>query len=106
MLEFEGWCMRAATVAFALLIIFFSGSASSQTGSATTVVRMQQEGGTYVVPVLINNAIKLDFVVDSGSADVSVPADVVLTLFRTGTIGKSDFIGEQTYVLADGSKLP
>jgi hypothetical protein len=98
--------MRSAIVAFALSIIFFSTSASSQTGSATTVVRMQLENGTYVVPVLINNAIKLDFVVDSGSADVSLPADVVLTLLRTGTIGNSDFIGEQTYVLADGSKLP
>ena len=38
---------------------------------------MQIEGGTYVVPVLINDAITLDFVVDSGAADVSIPADVV-----------------------------
>jgi hypothetical protein len=36
-------------------------------------VQMRTKGGTYVVPVLINNAITLDFVVDSGAADVSIP---------------------------------
>jgi predicted aspartyl protease len=69
-------------------------------------IRMKSDGGTYVVPVTINDAIKLDFVVDSGSADVSVPADVVLTLIRTGTINDSDFLGNRTYQLADGSSLP
>ena len=67
---------------------------------------MQIEGGTYVVPVLINNAITLDFVVDSGAADVSIPADVVMMLMRTGTLKETDFLDEKTYVLADGSKVP
>jgi predicted aspartyl protease len=69
-------------------------------------VQMRTKGGTYVVPVLINNAITLDFVVDSGAADVSIPADVVLTLMRTGTINEADFFGKRTYVLADGSEVP
>jgi hypothetical protein len=30
---------------------------------------MQQRGGIYVVPVVVNNAITLDFIVDSGAAD-------------------------------------
>jgi peptidyl-prolyl cis-trans isomerase A (cyclophilin A) len=64
---------------------------------------MLREGGVYVVPVVINNAITLNFVVDSGAADVSIPADVVTTLMRTGTITKSDFIDAKTYTLADGS---
>ncbi len=34
----------------------------------------------FVVPVLINNSITLNFVVDSGAADVRIPAVVVLTL--------------------------
>ena len=50
--------------------------------------------------------ITLDAIVDSGASDVSVPSDVVSTLFGTGTISDADFIGEQTYVLADGSKVP
>jgi predicted aspartyl protease len=58
------------------------------------------------VPVLVNDAISLKFILDSGAADVSVPRDVVLTLLRTGTVTPRDFIGQETYVLADGSKLP
>ena len=33
-----------------------------------------------------------------------MPLDVFSTLTRTGTIRDTDIIGEQTYVLADGSK--
>jgi predicted aspartyl protease len=79
---------------------------TDQFGASATSIPMQLEGGTYVVPVQINDAITLDFVVDSGAADVSIPADVVMTLMRTKTIKQSDFLGEKTYVLADGSKVP
>ena len=41
---------------------------------------MVPEGGTFVVPVRINDQITLKFVIDSGASDVSVPADVVMTL--------------------------
>ena len=75
-------------------------------GSASgSSILMKKVGGTYVVPVRINNAITLDFVVDSGASDVSIPEDVVTTLIRAGTIRETDFIGEKTYVLADGSKV-
>jgi TPR repeat protein len=40
-------------------------------------VPMRLQGGTFVVPVLINNAITLNFVLDSGAADVSIPVDGV-----------------------------
>ena len=69
-------------------------------------MRLKAIGGTFLVPVEINGAITLNFVIDSGAADVSVPSDVVSTLIRTGTIERSDFIGTQTYVLADGSESP
>lgn len=69
-------------------------------------VTLQSKGGTFVVPVLINNTITLDFVVDSGAADVSVPNDVVSTLVRTGTIDSTDFLGRQLYTLADGTTIP
>jgi clan AA aspartic protease (TIGR02281 family) len=67
-------------------------------------VPLKLDGGTFIVPVQINGTMTLDFVVDSGASDVSVPADVVSTLMRAGTIKETDFIGEQTYILADGSK--
>jgi predicted aspartyl protease len=69
------------------------------------LVPMKQQGGTFVVPVLINKALTLDFTVDSAASDVSIPADVVMTLVRTGTVSEADIIGEQTYVLADGTKM-
>jgi hypothetical protein len=68
-------------------------------------VKMIESGGVYHVPVLINDALKLDFIVDSGASDLTIPADVVLTLIRTGTIKEADFIGTQRYVLADGSAV-
>src|SRR5271154_7089006 len=36
------------------------------------------------------------------SSDVQVPAEVALTLLGSGTLSDSDFIGYQTYKLADG----
>ncbi len=54
----------------------------------------------------INDQITLKFVVDSGASDVSIPADVVMTLLRTGTISDSDFLGTQKYRMADGSTVP
>jgi clan AA aspartic protease (TIGR02281 family) len=67
---------------------------------------MVSGGGTFRVPATINGQLTLNFIVDSGAADVSVPADVVLALSRTGTITEADFLGEQTYRLADGSTIP
>ena len=71
-----------------------------------TPVAMQADSGTFVVPVRINGVLTLNFTVDSGAADVSIPADIVMTLTRTGTLNSADFLGEQTYKLADGSTVP
>ena len=74
--------------------------------SVETEVGLVRDGGTFKVPVLINGVITLDFTVDSGAADVSIPADVVLVMMRTGTLRDSDFLGARTYRLADGSTVP
>jgi predicted aspartyl protease len=74
--------------------------------SGATVVPMVPEGGSFVVPVRINDQITLKFVIDSGASDVSIPADVVMTLLRTGTITDADFLGTQKYRMADGSTVP
>ena len=68
-------------------------------------MQLNSDGGVLTVPVEINGAITLDFIIDSGASDVSVPADVVSTLIRT-PIRPSDFIGQQTYILADGTEAP
>jgi len=63
-------------------------------------------GGVQSVPVKINDALTLDFLVDSGAAAVSMPADVVQALVRLGTLARGDFLGSEDYRLADGSTLP
>lgn len=70
-----------------------------------TEIQLKQDGGVYVLPVNINGVITLDFVLDTGAADVSVPADVVSTLLRAKTINESDFLPGKSYVLADGSVI-
>jgi uncharacterized protein (DUF2147 family) len=80
-----------------------SPSASYESPSSGKGAPLRVSGGTFVVPVEINGAIKLNFTVDSCASVVLIPADVFSTLTRTGTITRSDIIGEQTYVLADGS---
>jgi clan AA aspartic protease (TIGR02281 family) len=70
-----------------------------------TVIQLQPDRGTFTIPVLINDKITLNFVLDSGAADVTIPSDVVGTLRRTGTLSNADFLGTKTYVLADGSKM-
>jgi predicted aspartyl protease len=56
------------------------------------------------VAIEINGAMTLEFGLDSGAADVSIPLDVFSTLKRTRTIKDTDILGKQTYILADGSK--
>jgi clan AA aspartic protease (TIGR02281 family) len=68
-------------------------------------VQLKLDSGVFAVPVVINRAVSIPFVLDSGAADVQLPAEVVLTLMRTGTLSEEDFIGASSYVLADGSTL-
>ena len=69
-------------------------------------VPLESDGGTFLIPVTINDAISLKFTIDSGASDVTIPSDVASTLVRAGTISADDYIGSQTFVLADGSQVP
>jgi clan AA aspartic protease (TIGR02281 family) len=66
-------------------------------------IPLKPEGGTFVVPVLINDKITLDFTLDSGATDVTIPHDVFSSLRRTQTISKEDLLKPGEYQLADGS---
>jgi clan AA aspartic protease (TIGR02281 family) len=69
---------------------------------AASRIPLAREGGTLVAPVIINDAIKLNFTVDSGAADVNISRDVFSTLVRAGTINRSDIKGSRRYVNANG----
>jgi predicted aspartyl protease len=68
-------------------------------------IQLQPYNGVFAVPVVINRAVSIPFVLDSGATDVLLPAEVVFTLIRTGTLSEGDFIGASSYVLANGSTL-
>jgi hypothetical protein len=103
---FFGAVTSALTNSFIYVFIAALPSVTGALGAApTNEVRLEKQGGTYTVPVIINGAIKLNFILDSGASDVLIPGDVFLTLTRTGTVKPSDFLGSQIYSLADGSKL-
>jgi predicted aspartyl protease len=85
-----------------------SSTPSTGPGANETVsneVRLVTNEGIFSVPVVINGTIKIPFVLDSGAADVQLPAEVVLTLVRTGTLSQEDFLSGGLYILADGSTL-
>jgi hypothetical protein len=68
------------------------------TSTPSSSVPMVSDGGTFRIPVTINGQLTLNFVVDSGATDVSIPADVVLTLWRAGTITEADFFDKKNTI--------
>jgi len=83
-----------------------SAATSAANPAAVDTIKLESASGNLLVPVQVNGGMSFNFVLDSGASDVAIPADVVQTLTRAGTISRADFIGTKTYVLADGSKLP
>lgn len=84
-----------------------SSPSSEQPGTdGKNEIKLEDHGGTYTLPVHINGAITIDFVLDSGASDVLIPADVFTTLVRTGTVSEKDLIGKGSSTLADGSQVP
>jgi clan AA aspartic protease (TIGR02281 family) len=74
-----------------------------QPGSAETI-KLERRGGLDVVPALVNGAVSLKFIIDSGASDVVIPSDVMRKLVRSGAVTDRDVIGTTVVRLADGSE--
>ncbi|HXW74130.1 MAG TPA: retropepsin-like aspartic protease [Steroidobacteraceae bacterium] len=92
--------LRAIAGLAAATLVALGGSPCAR----AEVVQLQLEGGTYVVPVLLNHKIIRSFTIDSGSADVSIPEEVFTLLIRSGTVAQQDLLDTRRYRLADGSE--
>lgn len=68
-------------------------------------VALQRRGGTYVVPVEINGQPAIDFHIDSGAADVSVPAYLFQQMKAAGSLRPEDMLGSETYTMANGASV-
>ena len=98
--------LKAIQAGLALALAAIPAVAAPAVGSRPQLVPMEPYNGAFVIPVVLNNVLTEKFIVDSGAADVSIPADVASTLKKSGTMTGADFLGSKTYMLADGSKVP
>jgi clan AA aspartic protease (TIGR02281 family) len=81
-------------------------SAPTTTNASGDVdVAMTRKSGNLWVPAKINNVVTIDFVIDSGASDITLPRDVYLTLIRSGTLTKANYIGGANFGIADGSEV-
>ena len=79
--------------------------AAAGSASGPIDVQMKRKGGNLWVPAQINNVVTIDFVIDSGASDITLPRDVYLTLIRSGTLTKANYIGATNFGIADGSEV-
>ena len=85
------------STAAVLGILLSCGSAHSES------IPLVHTHGTLEVPVVINGKISLNFTIDSGATDVSIPSTVFSTLTRDGIVSSQDLLDKRIYKLADGS---
>lgn len=90
---------RALQLVLALLLLL----ASPGSGCAEEVP-VTREGGVYHVPVTLNGVVTKNFVIDTGAAQVMIPADVYQQLVGAGTVNRSDLLSPMIMVTADGSR--
>jgi len=68
----------------------------------STEIKLVKISGVYEVPITINNTIKLNFIFDSGAADVLISPDIAIVLSRSGTLTESDRLSDMEYTNASG----
>jgi len=95
-----------AVLAFALAAGFGSYALADERPVRQHMVSLEPHDGAFVVPAVLNDLMTVKFIVDSGSADVSIPEDLASTLIKSGTMTNADLLGSKTYMLADGSLVP
>jgi aspartyl protease family protein len=86
------------------LFMYSDRNTTANNSQAKYIIPMlKTQSGIYEIPIILNNTVRISFIFDSGASDVTISPDVAMVLFRSGTVDKSDYIGTQTYVFADGS---
>lgn len=86
-------------------ILFILLSLSFASPAFAEEIKLRSIGGVYTVPVRLNNHLTMDFMIDTGAADVSLSDEIATRLLSTGIMSQGDFKGSQTYTVADGSSV-
>ena len=93
------WLAGRMAAALTVIALFAALALHAET------IQLEQRGGVYMLPVRINDAVTVPFVLDSGAAEIAIPSDVFSVLKRTGTIGQSDYLGTGVYGIANGATV-
>ncbi len=65
-------------------------------------VPLSHEGGVLMLDGVVNGSLHVEFVVDSGAGDMSIPEEVMRELKLSRIVTEKDYIGTGRYILADG----
>lgn len=68
-------------------------------------IKLRSIGGVFTVPVRLNGQLTMDFMIDTGAADVGLSDEFAGRLLHTGVMAERDFRGSEKYTLADGSSI-
>lgn len=68
-------------------------------------IKMTSIGGVYQIPCYVNG-VKMNFIVDTGAANVTISLTEAAFLAKNGYLSKEDVIGESYAQLADGKVIP
>ena len=72
-----------------LAIALTAGSAAAALADDRgQIVSIEPHDGAFVVPVVLNDFMTVKFIVDSGSADVSIPEEVASALMKIRNLTK------------------
>ena len=91
--------MRKETFFSATLLAVFALCAAAHSDSVPLV----NDHGSLRVRAVINGEASFNFTIDSGAADVCIPANIFNSLIHDGTVSQRDLLDRRPYKLADGS---
>jgi aspartyl protease family protein len=69
--------------------------------SKSSIIKMRKESGVYFVPIKING-VDMEFIFDTGAADISISDTEVNFLLKQGKITYQDFGDNQQFTDANG----
>src|SRR5437868_1625218 len=92
--------MRPAALSLACALLLTTPLASH-----AETIQLEQRGRVYFLPVRINDAVTVPFILDSGASEIAIPADVFSVLKRGRTISEADYLGTGHYSIANGATV-
>lgn len=90
--------------AFSLIFLLLGGSAAAAQDGGE-IIPLDKLGGVYHLPVELNGFLQLSFILDTGAAEMSIPANVVNILRVSGTLKESDILSGKIFILANGRRV-